>query len=288
MDIYNFDKTLNDYNTNPLDDFLGFSPKEMHLILYNPFEDSCPMKIKKKISNATLERIPAFRICKNILTDIEKADGIKLTKIGNLPPKTVISIYNKKYLQDYHIDSGITKLRNEKDWRTFHSLHISMGLGGLIRKYKSKALLTKKCKSLLSNNDESGLFKELLLSYCTKFNWAYNDNYDNQYTGQFGFLFLIHLLLKYQSEPCDLKFITDKYFNAFPKFQMVDDYNSRSYYTTGDRVVETRFFHRFGEWFGLVETHEDKSEPYWERRSKIVVSNILNDIVEYSKESDKE
>ena len=264
-----------------MDDFVGFSPKEMHAILYSPFKEPCPIKIKKKIAATFLEKIPAFQICKNIINGIAEVDGIKLTKAGNFPPKMVQGIYDKKYIEDRFIESGITKLRSEKDWLPFHSLRIAMDLGGLIRKSKGKVVLTKKCKSYLSNKNDSVLFKEILISYCNKFNWAYNDIYDNQHTGQFGFLFLIHLLLTYYSEPHDLKFFTNKYFNAFPTLQIVEAHDSLSLYTTGDRAVETRFFRRFAEWFGFVDTYVDKSEPYLKRKTMIDAKHILSEVMEY-------
>ena len=173
MDINNINKIINDYNEKPSDDFVGFSPKEMHEILYNPFEESCPIKIKKKITATVLEKIPAFQICKNIINSITEADGIKLTKTGNFPPITVQGIYDKKYIEDRFIESGITKLRTEKDWLPFHSLRIALSLGGLIRKYKGKVILTKKCKSYLLNKNDSLLFKDILISYCNKFNWTH-------------------------------------------------------------------------------------------------------------------
>lgn len=288
MDINNINKIINDYNESPLDDFAGFSPKEMHAILYSPFEESCPIKIKKTIAATVLEKIPAFQICKSIINGIAEADGIKLTKAGNFPPKMVQDIYDKKYIEDRFIENGITKLRSEKDWLPFRSLRIAIDIGGLIRKYKGKVVLTKKCKSYISNKNDSVLFKEILTSYCSKFNWAYNDFYSNPYTGQFGVLFLIHLLITYYSEPHDLKFFTNKYFNVFPTMQIVEAHDSQSLYTTGDNAVETRFFRRFAEWFGFVDIFEDKSEPYFKRKTMIFVNHILSEVMEYSEGSEKD
>ena len=39
MDKNLFEKMMDDHNLKPLDDFCGFSPKEMSSIIYTPFEE---------------------------------------------------------------------------------------------------------------------------------------------------------------------------------------------------------------------------------------------------------
>lgn len=274
---------MDKHNSKPVDDFCGFSPNQMQSILYSPLDTSCPIRLKEIITDNVLFKVPAYLVCKNLLTEIQNLNGIKLTATGNIPPKIIKHIYEINPLKDYAIEAGITKLSNEKDWIAFHSLRIVLEQAKLIRKYKGKILLTKKCISFLSKNDDLSIFKIILKTFCNEFNWAYNDSFENEYTGQFGYLFLIHLLLKYATDQQDLKFIADKYYTAFPDFQIDKDQDLDLYYNLGDFVIETRFCNRFAEWFGLIEIHKDKSKSFFERRTKINYTSLLKEIIEYHK-----
>jgi len=108
-------------NATPEDDFDGFSPYEMNIIIYAPFANECPVHIRSKIDAAFLELSPIFQIARHLIKTIHDCEGIKLTTTGNLPPRVVKEIYAKKYISDLAIEAGITKLDQETKWDILHS-----------------------------------------------------------------------------------------------------------------------------------------------------------------------
>ncbi len=261
-------------NTAPLDDFDGFSPDEMSIIIYSPFAGECSVRIRSQIDNQVLDQSPIFQITRHLLTEINDNEGLKLTSTGNLSPGLVNEIYTRKYIIDPAIEAGITKLNQETKWNILHCTKIVLKLSKLIRTYKGKLLLTTQTKKCLMNGEYSKLFHIFLNTFTTQFNWAYNDAFEDEEIGQTGFLYLLHLLNKYGLEFRELSFYSDLYFKAFPVFKVREEslLGLRS-----DFVIAVRFFERFAEWFGFVEIHREQNrltEPVRVRRTKLL-SNLL-------------
>ena len=97
-------------NNSPWDNFLGLSPTEIHNLVYDTFDDKTPVQFRDHINNETLDQIPLFRIAEEFLKIIYRDKQIKLTPLGALTKKVMVELYNKKFLLDEHIESGLTKL----------------------------------------------------------------------------------------------------------------------------------------------------------------------------------
>jgi hypothetical protein len=237
-------------NAAPEDDFDGFSPEEMSIIIYSPLSNECPVHIRSQIDRTLLDQSPVFQIAIHVLKAIKDNQGIKLTSTANLPPQLVKEIYAKKYIADGIIDAGITKLNQETKWDILHSTKIVLKLAKLIRTYKGGLLFTAQTKKLLLNHDYSELFLTFFNTFTTQFNWAYNEAYEDEEIGQVGFLFLLYLINKYGIEFRELSFYFELYFKAFPVFKM----REKSWFAgSSSSVLAIRFFERFAKWFGLVE-----------------------------------
>ena len=46
------------YNSRPIDDFLGLSSTEMHHILYNPLSENSPVRLRRHLPDEVLDAIP--------------------------------------------------------------------------------------------------------------------------------------------------------------------------------------------------------------------------------------
>jgi hypothetical protein len=266
-------------NKTPLEDFDGFSPEEMYQILYFPFGENCPIKLRSEFNHDILATSPLMNIVMELLKNIEN-DGMKLTARGYLPPKVIREIYNKNYLPDATIESGISSLRTEQNWIAIHTTKIVLKLAGIIRQSKGKLFLTKKYGQLFKENDHASIFLRFLESFAMKFNWGYNDRYESDELGQLGFLFMLHLINKYGENFREIGFYTTKYLKAFPMFASQERYDNSSLgINWSERGICTRFFDRFANWFGFIEISDRKSKFALNRDDSTRRTDLLNQLI---------
>lgn len=266
-------------NITPLDDFDGFSPHEMHEILYFPFTKECPIQIRPALDNNMLNIIPIFNIVKYLLVILNKDNGLKLTPKGNLPLKVIKEIYNQKYIVDEFIEKGITKIHREENWIALYTIKRVLKLSGISRTYKGKLVITKQTKNDLEKGRFSNIFFKFFQGYTTRFNWAYNDRFENEENGQIGFLYLLYLVNKYGRAYRDSQFYADLYFKAFPIFNIEEQRIEGIKYKERDRVIQTRFFKRFANWFGFVEIQYEDDKKYFSRSMTIKRTELLSNLL---------
>jgi hypothetical protein len=266
-----------DYNNTPLPECEGFTPLQMHKIIYYPFDEDCPIKINRLNKEILISEIPILKIVLELLL-ILKTKKIKLTQKGNLPLKVIKDIYAKNHLPEKWIESGIVKVRTETDWIVIHNIKIVLTLAGFLRKQYGYLLLTKKCESLLMGEEYSEIFYEFLRVFTLQFNWAYNDRYDDEELGQLGFLYSLYLINKYGKEENDVKYYTDLYFLAFPSFVEYDNENR----SMKESAFHTRFISRFAVWFGFAEEEIIKGKKFLELEIKIKRTKLLEQLLEES------
>jgi hypothetical protein len=151
------DQELRNYkmllNNRPIEDFENYSPNEMTYILYDTFHENSVISFQKDPSKEILNQIPFLSQVKYLLSLIDKQEELKLTNKGFLPTKIVADIYEKGFLKDESIESGISKLYKETDSDIIHLTRIISEIAGLLRKNKGKLTLTKKAKRLLKNHN---------------------------------------------------------------------------------------------------------------------------------------
>ncbi|MGM0442964.1 MAG: hypothetical protein ACQEQV_02130 [Fibrobacterota bacterium] len=253
MNFYNiedyFQPAENSSNKLPPVDFDGYSPLEMHHILYSTFSAGSPIALQG-LSDSEYERVPLLHQVQNLMHIVEAAGELKLTKNGYLPQKIVRELYDQGILKDDLIERGITKLVKEIDTDTIHLPRILAELMGVVKKRKGKLSLTQKGKKLITHNQR--LMEILFRTFTETFNWAYSDGYGDNYIGQFGYGFTLLLLSKYGDTKRPGSFYAQKYFAAFPHlldfptpvFSSPEEYAERCYLL--------RTFERFLAYFGIV------------------------------------
>ncbi len=202
-------------NSRPLENFEGYSPFEMQLILHDLLGESCPVQLTD-FTEEVCESVPLFGQVKMVLEIIEKERDLKLTQTGNLPPRIVKAVYCIGAVHP-HIERGIIKLRTEKDSISVQMVRIALELLKAVKKRHNRLSLTKTGKELLK--DDSKLLSELLRVMFREFNSAYFDYYSSENIGVLGLGFNVILLSKYGNGAEKDTFYFDKYIKAFPMLE---------------------------------------------------------------------
>ena len=244
---------MNHINQKEAPDFQGYSPFDMHEILYNPFGENSPIQILK-MDQSEYQKIPILNQLKYLLILIKKKGTLKLTAKGFLPTSIVADIYSQGYFKDPMIERNISKsyICKETDSKTINLTRILLKLSGLVKKRSNKLSLTNKAKTLIT--DDAKLLYLVFNIFTTKFNWGYYDRYLEDNVGQMGFGFSLVLLSKYGKQKRFDEFYAKKYFKAFP--QLVDNAEPPNYGTIEEeleRYYSLRTFERFLIYFGLIK-----------------------------------
>lgn len=225
----------------------------MHRFLHYPF--SSPDLVHFASPDRSGLAAPVLKLLK-LLVEAIGDDGLKSTAKGNLPRKfcteTAIDYYSG---QDQSINRNWRQLnRNEENFYELHCLRLLSGLCGILRKYKGKFIIGSSYKNVLANQGPAALLPELLQAYCTQFNWAYGDGYEEIPFVQQSFLFSLYLLSKYGDIARPQEFYEDIFLKAFPEVLKV--LQDRPYQTREEQlrnVYSLRTFHRCFQYFGLAE-----------------------------------
>jgi hypothetical protein len=247
-------------NNSPLDDFLGLSPNGMHDLIYSPHKNNSVVKIRSDIDNATLDQIPFFRIIEELLKIVQRDGSIKLTPLGALPKKVMVELYSYKFIPEYFLENGITKLTRQQDSISIENARLVAEVAGLVKKIKGKFSLTKSGTLHLKSENRLRFFKTIFEAFTERFVWSYNDGYPQHPIGQQGWAFSVFMLAKFGEQFRLGEFYGDKYAIAFPHF--IDFFRDVTHQTPRDiciRCYVARTFERFFEWFGFVETEKGQS-----------------------------
>jgi hypothetical protein len=264
-------------DNTPIDDFLGLTPTEIHHLLYETFGDKSLVQFNKDINDKTLDQIPIFRIAEEYLKIIQRDKQIKLTPLGALPKKIMVELYDKYFLLDEHIETGITKLWKEEDCISISSARITLELAGLVKKVNGKLSLTKNGTKFILSENRVQLFKQFFQAFADKFFWGYNDNYTNQPLGQLGWAFTALMLNKYGDQERVADFYAAKFLTAFPIVLTFFSHDISSPKTQFYRCYALRSFERFFLWFGMVTIEKQKVFLDLDT-DKLKKSEILNQV----------
>jgi hypothetical protein len=157
-------------------------------------------------------------------------------------------------------DAGI---RSEEDLEELHCTRLVAELAGLIRKYRGKYVLTRKCREMLVRQDSGCLYFELFKAYTAKFNWGFRDGHPEAEIVQHSFLYTLFLLASFGEIPRSQQFYEDKFLAAFP--MALEMFPETTYSTVEDdtrRCYFLRALERFAAFFGLAELTLESQEWY--------------------------
>lgn len=273
------DKHFNRFNRAAKSDFHGLSPEQMHRVLHFPFDSPDIARIRD-ILPRELDS-PFSKILMKLLTGIDEGN-LKPTKLGFLPRPICLEIaelFRNKETFPYQLDLG--KMSRELDFMDLYVVRVTAEMAGLIRKYKGRFILSKKCRTILDSNGLQRLYPLVFRAFCKKFAWNYRDGYPEVQFIQDSFLFTLFLLTKYGGEWRMNTFYEDQFVRAFPLVaEMIPD----DRYITPDETVRqmytVRVLCRFIGLWGLAEVEEVR-RPSYGFDYRIRATPLLTDLINF-------
>lgn len=160
-------------NRRPLEAFHGLSPEQMHHFLHFPFTSRGLIDVPEILGSAP--SAPVLRLF-SMMVDAIGEKGVRTTAKGNLPRQfcrdAAVAYRNDETHKDITMSRTIS---SEEDFFDLHVTRLVAGLAGLIRKYKSKFILSRQCKSLLTSGGMAAIYPQLLKAALPEFVWVESD-----------------------------------------------------------------------------------------------------------------
>jgi len=261
------DEKVNAINHGAKEGFEGYSPTDMHYILYEPHDKKSPLRLNP-LSKESYQKIPIFNLVQYLLNKLAEEGEVKLTKKGNLPVKWVLDLHDQNFRVDYAVEIFGEKIRKEDDSRSIQLSKILVELAGWVKKRKGKLSLSKLGER--ERKDDARLLKRLWRQYTVKYNWAYFDGYEDEEIGQRAFLFSLILLAKYGDKMRETSFYSEKYFDAFPIMldAMIEIHGVPTGINFAYSCYTFRTFEHFMLDFGLIEMKRPKRRVYEDSQLK--------------------
>jgi hypothetical protein len=248
-------------NRRAMTEFCGLSPEQMTHLLYAPFTSSESVRFATDIEPAP--DVTIMRVFTALVEAIGET-GLKATAKGNLPLKFCKALAQQLREEDDNTRlTHIGGIRSEEDLEELHCTRLVAQLAGLIRKYRGKFVLTRKCRDMLTRQDTGCLYFELFKVYTTKFNWGYRDGYPEAGIMQHSFLYTLFLLISFGEIQRPQEFYEDKFLKAFP--MALEVFPETPYGSAEDQARRCYFLRaldRFAAFFGLAELTSASREAY--------------------------
>ena len=270
---------LSDFNAETTEDFHGLSPKQMHDVLYYPFDSPGIATFADSLNN--VPDSPFSNIFMALINAIDE-EKPKITKTGNLPRpvcQEIAGLYRNRQTFKYKRTRG--PVRSELDFFDLHIVRKVAEIAGLIRKYKKRFVLTKKCRKLLDSGGLLVLYPLLLNVYTMTFNWGYWDGYQRAHFVQSSFLFPLFLLFKHGHEWRSNEYYEDQFLSAFPYItRMIEDDGYRTREAAVRDIFTWRVLCNFLGFLGLAEVERIEGE-YLHDDYRIRATPLLAEMVTF-------
>lgn len=245
------DQYIEDYNQNPRNDFQGLSPKQMGLMINEPFTTPGLVSFSAAPQSA---HAPIMRLF-NLLVDAIGEKGMKPTAKGNLSRNfcrdAALQFWGD---EEYRRQNEVFSINTEPDFEEMHVTRIVAEQAGLLRKYQGRFILSRSYLKMRASKGLSGVYPKLLEAYTRNFNWGYRDGYPELPMIQDAFLFTLYLITRYGDDWQSSTFYEDLFLRAFPAVvRDVGLSSSRTPEETARRSYSLRCLERFAGFFGLIE-----------------------------------
>ena len=257
--------------------FSGLSPEQMNAILYDPFNSPASIRFTKSFKNEL--EAPILTLF-SLLVEAIGEEGLKPTAKGNLPQRfcrdAALSYWGKELHRKKTRFVGINK---EDDFFELHVTRIIAELAGLIRKYRGKFILSRKCRRILKQQGMTGVYLLLFRTYIEKYNWGYGDGYEDLPFIQQSFAYTLYLLQRFTAQWQHQSILEEKYVRAFP--MLLAEVPGSDYFTP-EQQLGSCYTHRaiygFAAFFGADAFLFYPSFKYHSDQSAVLlpVSQILH------------
>jgi len=269
------DDMMAGYNREPDADFLGLSSEQMARLLYSPLEKNSDLvRLNRDISPELYKKAPIVRNAQIFLSALAEDEPLRTTAKGNLPVQFAKKLFDQ--IEDSRFKKYIS-FRSEEDSMKVLGLRHILKKGGWIKKEKKQIKLTRRGLQLLKDGFSEQHFYRLLDTYAIKFNWAFLDRYPAFRIIQDSWLFSLFLLHKEAKTYTEDTALARYFIKAFPEIAMEVDAFYSSEFDYIARCFSLRFFERFCEYFGFVDTRREKQEDSYSEKLFIKMSPLYKE-----------
>lgn len=263
-------------NSRGIDDFLGLSPSQMHIIFYERLEDSRSIvRFNEAFDQSLLETVPVVQRVRLLLKLIGEAGEAKATQKGYLPKKIVNALYDNPFS-----DRSFT-VPSEGYVLDVLALRHAVTKCGWLRKKNEKFTLTKSGRRIFESGFTTSNYVTLLKHWIKGYNWSFADGYPECALVQQASVFLLYILHKRASELFPSASCGDLFIKAFPMVleglpegPVLPSTPER----TVARIIRLRFLERFAKYFGLIDYVVDLNLSFLERddNSQVRVTELFH------------
>ncbi len=254
--------------------FEGFGLDEMRALLFSPFDpETSPLRINEETDEEMLRKAPIFDHVIKYLDLIGKHEPVKLTKKGNLPLKIVRRLREMDFPAFDGLDISVS-IRSEENAPYIHLINLLTGIAGFTTKRRGTMTLTGKYKRTSVRYSAGELYRRLLETFVTTYNWGYEDRYEDTRIIQNGFGFSLYLVTRYGGEGREARFYAERFLDAFPI--ALDDFGGDDSLIGQERYESCyclRVLDRFMKRFGLIDFPDEGLSHHDEE--KIVIKTEL-------------
>jgi hypothetical protein len=275
-----FDECARQYNQAPLNVLQGLSPEQMSRFLYFPFDSPHFVEFPEEF-----DQVPDAPVLDlfMLLAEAIPGKGLKPTAKGNLPRKICREIALKYLGEDCYRDLTLFKaLNSEEDYLDLHVVRVVSQQAGLIRKYKSRLILSRQCRKFLTESRFDLIYTRLFKTYAREFDWEYRDPFISCDLIQSAFLFSLYLLARYGDKPILASFYEDCFLRALPIALKQVDQDS---YPTPETRLRTHYTERtlvdFFQFFGLAKARPLLAERSYGRDYEVTKSPLMDRVVHF-------
>jgi hypothetical protein len=262
----------------PREDFAGLSSEQMHRLLYFPFDSPDLVSFPETLSEEPSAPILTLF---NLLVEAIGEQGLKPTVKGNLPRslcrETALAFWGEEAYRHKTRHGDINK---ERDFFKLHVTRLVAEMAGLVRKYKGRFILSRNCRSLLSQGGLPAIYPRLFQAYARKFNWAYWSGYREIPFIQQSFLFALYLLNRYGDDWRSADFYEDHFLRAFPR--LLDEVEPLSILTSEQQIrscYTSRTLVNFVGFLGLATVEDEEGDLPYIREYRVKKAPLLDKTV---------
>jgi hypothetical protein len=258
-------------NQEAMEDFLGFSPEQMHRMLDFALEDTEDIvNFNNNMEPAIYQQTPIVADSLIFLQALSEKEPLKATAKGNLPLTLVKELVEKLNIME-ETKRWLFSVRSEEDSIGLNALRHILTMCGWIKIQKNHFSLTAKGKSVLMTGCSGAEYYHLLKTYTRKFNWASLDRFTEMRIIQQSFLFSLYILRELARDFIEDTILAGYFIGAFP--MVLQEVRQTTVFDPRKEVTmcfSRRFLQWFCRYFGFVEIREEKIEGSFVRKRRFV------------------
>lgn len=261
----------------PVQEYDLLEKNVVDIMLNNTFFDNGMVRLKDNIDEKIMLEVPIFKIINDYLEILKKEGEIKLTKIGNLPPKYIKELYHNNDIKDQLIEDGISTLRNEWDVEGVVIARVIAKLCKFTKTRKNILSLTVIGKKIME--DKRAFFKKVMITFTNEYNWAYLDRYDESLRLGEIVSYTYYLINKYGNTLRDTTFYAKKVLLAFPVISLplkIENNFGQTRVEQFNSIYILRTFKSYMKYLGIVKLSLDGFDK------KIVKNQLFDKIINLS------